>query len=136
LNKSTCSRRPNKQPAGNPGQLSNNLFARPAGILTVFLPNELEMVLEEDRDVVVYDRWRYIVEHKVLVLSIWHPNEAISDRDLWSAGQEDSKSNRLQRLSCTKKVYDNSDIVVIIALIKRVNDKNVCGLATILAQLR
>jgi hypothetical protein len=80
---------------------------------------------KEYADIMVHNRQRYVVEHKVLVLSAWYLNEAVSDRNLGPACQKNSQLDLLQRSNFGQKVQDDLDVVVAITLIKRINYNNV-----------
>src|SRR5271170_4130385 len=75
---------PDKQATCIPDQRSDNVFARPARIQRALLPDESQIVFQEDRYIVVYSRRRYVMEYKVLVRCIRYLAEPMSNRDFRS----------------------------------------------------
>ena len=72
-NLTTGSRHPDGQPTCILDQTLDCLFARPASVKTSFLADESQVVFQENTDIVVDNRWRYIVrkESQCSVSGIW-----------------------------------------------------------------
>jgi hypothetical protein len=68
---------------------------------------------------------RYILEYEVLVVSHWDTVYAVSNGNFGSAGKKDSEPDCLQRPSFSQELQDDPDVILIIAFIKCVDDKNI-----------
>jgi hypothetical protein len=71
------------------------------------------------------------MEHEVMVILSRYLTEPMSNWDFRSARQQYSYLYFLQQSSLGQQMYDDPDIIVIVALIKRINYNHVRRLAAV-----
>jgi hypothetical protein len=75
------------------------------------------------------DRRLNVVKHKVVVLLPPHLRKPVLDGNLWSARQEHAQLDALQRLQLRETLQDDLHIVLVVALVQRVDYQYIPRLA-------
>jgi hypothetical protein len=84
----------------------------------------------------VDNRPRYVVQHNVLVLRIWHLVEPVSDRHLRPACQQHPQPGPRWRSSLGQQLHDDANVAVAVALVERIYNQDERGWAVTVAKLR